>query len=67
MEPRGESREQTLNILIAHSAGMNILFSNFQRIAGSSESALGGEKEWREGLCFFSTVSLSGAFLHVVM
>lgn len=45
MEPGGESREQTLNILIAHSAGMNILFSNFQRIAGSSESSLGGEKE----------------------
>lgn len=42
---RGESREQTPNIPITDSAGMNILFSNFQRIAVSSESALGAEKE----------------------
>lgn len=45
MEPGGESREQTPNIPIGDSAGMKILFSNFQRIAGSSESALGVEKE----------------------
>lgn len=66
MEPGGESREQTPNISIADSAGMNILFSNIQKIAESSESVLGGEKEWR-GAVFLLCCKSLGCFLHVVM